>query len=70
MVDQFAELGVQKKKLYRVITRSPQLLLKKPEDFKQVFFFCSNQVYMMYGRNSLQVYNIYYKLSRGENAGK
>jgi hypothetical protein len=70
MVDQFAELGVQKKKLYRVITRSPQLLLKKPEDFKQVFFFCSNQVYMMYGRDSLKVYNIYYKLSRGENAGK
>jgi hypothetical protein len=70
MVDQFAELGVQKKKLYRVITRSPQLLLKKPEDFQQVFLFCSNQVYMMYGRNSLQVYNIYYKLSRGENAGK
>jgi hypothetical protein len=56
MVDQFAELGVQRKKLYQVITRSPQLLLQKPEDFLQVFFFCSNQVYMIYDRDVLQVF--------------
>ncbi|CAJ2665176.1 transcription termination factor MTERF2, chloroplastic isoform X2 [Trifolium pratense] len=42
MVDQFAELGVQKKKLYRVITRSPQLLLQKPEHFQQVVLFFEN----------------------------
>lgn len=43
MVDQFDELGVQSKKLDQVITKSPLLLLQKPEDFLQVFFFCSNQ---------------------------
>lgn len=42
MVDQFAELGVQRKKLYQVITRSPQLLLQKPEDFLQVVMFFEN----------------------------
>lgn len=42
MVDQFAELGVQRKKLDQVITKSPQLLLQKPEDFLQVVVFFEN----------------------------
>ncbi|XP_057458332.1 uncharacterized protein LOC130749065 isoform X2 [Lotus japonicus] len=39
MVDQFAELGVQSKKLDQVIAKSPQLLLQKPRDFLQVVLF-------------------------------
>ncbi|XP_027341950.1 transcription termination factor MTERF2, chloroplastic [Abrus precatorius] len=42
MVDQFAELGVQGKKLNRVIAKSPQLLLRKPEDFLQIVLFFEN----------------------------
>ncbi|CAK8535550.1 unnamed protein product [Lathyrus sativus] len=42
VVDQFAELGVQRKKLDQVITKSPQLLLQKPEDFLQVVLFFEN----------------------------
>ena len=43
MVDQFAELGVRNKKLNQYITKSPQLLLRKPKDFLQVFIFSFNQ---------------------------
>ncbi|KAL2327676.1 hypothetical protein Fmac_021103 [Flemingia macrophylla] len=32
MVDQFAELGVQNKKLTQFIARSPQLLLREPKN--------------------------------------
>ncbi|CAI8611756.1 unnamed protein product [Vicia faba] len=42
MVDEFAELGVQRKKLDQVITKSPQLLLQNPEDFLQVVLFFEN----------------------------
>ena len=36
MVGQFAELGVSNKKLCQVIATSPQLLLRKPQEFLQV----------------------------------
>lgn len=36
MVDQFGELGVRNKKLGRVIAKSPQLLLRKPQELLQV----------------------------------
>lgn len=36
MVEQFGELGVRNKKLGRVMTRSPQLLLRKPQEVLQV----------------------------------
>ncbi|KAF7135240.1 hypothetical protein RHSIM_Rhsim08G0251500 [Rhododendron simsii] len=39
MVEQFGELGVRNKKLGRVITRSPQLLLRKPQEVLQVVSF-------------------------------
>ncbi|XP_047171143.1 transcription termination factor MTERF2, chloroplastic isoform X1 [Vigna umbellata] len=42
MVDQFAKLGVRKKKLSQVITRSPQLLLRKPKDFLQIVLLFEN----------------------------
>ncbi|KAJ1382184.1 Transcription termination factor, mitochondrial/chloroplastic [Sesbania bispinosa] len=42
MLDQFAELGVQGKKLDQVIAKSPQLLLRKPRDFLQVVLFFEN----------------------------
>lgn len=45
MVKQFAELGVNNKKLGQVIAKSPQLLLRKPQEFQQVgfslHFYCS-----------------------------
>ncbi|XP_022723565.1 transcription termination factor MTERF2, chloroplastic [Durio zibethinus] len=39
MVDQFGELGVRNKKLGRVIAKSPQLLLRKPQELLQVVLF-------------------------------
>ncbi|XP_061357209.1 transcription termination factor MTERF4, chloroplastic [Gastrolobium bilobum] len=42
MLDHIAELGVQSKKLDRVIAKSPQLLLRKPKDFLQVVLFFEN----------------------------
>lgn len=36
MLEQFGELGVRNKKLGQVIATSPQLLLRKPEQFLQV----------------------------------
>ncbi|KAB1670157.1 hypothetical protein ES319_1Z196000v1 [Gossypium barbadense] len=39
MVDQFGELGIRNKKFGRVIAKSPQLLLKKPQEFLQVVLF-------------------------------
>ncbi|KAF8407357.1 hypothetical protein HHK36_006485 [Tetracentron sinense] len=36
MVEQFGELGVRNKKLGQVIASSPQLLLRKPQEFLQV----------------------------------
>lgn len=49
MVEQFGELGVRNKKLGRVITRSPQLLLRKPQDFLQVSARNSFSVSSFYG---------------------
>ncbi|XP_027929782.1 transcription termination factor MTERF2, chloroplastic [Vigna unguiculata] len=42
MVDQFAKLGVRKKKLSQVIAKSPQLLLRKPKDFLQIVLLFEN----------------------------
>ncbi|KAK7325347.1 hypothetical protein VNO77_29509 [Canavalia gladiata] len=42
MVDEFVELGVQRKKLNKVIAKSPQLLLQKPKDFQQIVLFFEN----------------------------
>ncbi|XVF23305.1 hypothetical protein REPUB_Repub13aG0025700 [Reevesia pubescens] len=39
MVDQFGELGVRNKKLGRVIAKSPQLLLRKPQELLQVVLY-------------------------------
>ncbi|KAG5241010.1 transcription termination factor MTERF [Salix suchowensis] len=39
MVEQFAELGVRNKKLGQVISKSPQLLLRKPQEFLKVVLF-------------------------------
>ncbi|KAK9281996.1 hypothetical protein L1049_004907 [Liquidambar formosana] len=39
MVEQFGELGVQNKKLGQVIATSPQLLLRKPQEFLKVVSF-------------------------------
>ncbi|KAL3528478.1 hypothetical protein ACH5RR_007800 [Cinchona calisaya] len=39
MVEQFSELNITHKKLGRVIARSPQLLLQKPEEFTEVILF-------------------------------
>ncbi|XP_021297092.1 transcription termination factor MTERF2, chloroplastic [Herrania umbratica] len=39
MVEQFGELGVTNKKLGRVIAKSPQLLLRKPQELLQVVLF-------------------------------
>ncbi|XP_028090547.1 transcription termination factor MTERF4, chloroplastic [Camellia sinensis] len=39
MVQQFGELGVRNKKLGQVIATSPQLLLRKPQEFLQVVSF-------------------------------
>lgn len=55
MVDQFAELGVQSKKLDQVIAKSPQLLLQKPRDFLQVLHFCFNQLYIICDRDVIEV---------------
>ncbi|XP_065863764.1 transcription termination factor MTERF2, chloroplastic isoform X2 [Euphorbia lathyris] len=39
MVENFGALGIKNKKLGRVISRSPQLLLRKPQEFFQVVSF-------------------------------
>ncbi|GER26352.1 mitochondrial transcription termination factorfamily protein [Striga asiatica] len=39
MVEQFRRMDIRKKKLGQVIAKSPQLLLRKPEEFDQVAFF-------------------------------
>lgn len=39
MVEQLGELGVENKKLGQVIAKSPQLLLRKPQEFLQVVSF-------------------------------
>uniref|UniRef100_A0A2P2JAC3 Mitochondrial transcription termination factor family protein n=2 Tax=Rhizophora mucronata TaxID=61149 RepID=A0A2P2JAC3_RHIMU len=39
MVEQFAELGVKNEKLGQVVAASPQLLLKKPQEFLEVVSF-------------------------------
>ncbi|XAR59974.1 hypothetical protein NMG60_11033176 [Bertholletia excelsa] len=39
MVEQFGELGVRNKNLGQVIATSPQLLLRKPQEFVQVVLF-------------------------------
>lgn len=39
MVKQFTELGISNKKLGRVIAKTPQLLLQKPQEFQQVPHF-------------------------------
>ncbi|XP_044484629.1 transcription termination factor MTERF2, chloroplastic isoform X2 [Mangifera indica] len=39
MVEQFGELGVQNKNLGKVVAKSPQLLIRKPEEFLQVVLF-------------------------------
>ncbi|KAK8629134.1 hypothetical protein V6N13_077988 [Hibiscus sabdariffa] len=39
MVDQFGELDIRNKKLGWVIAKSPQLLLKKPQEFLEVVLF-------------------------------
>ncbi|KAL0421715.1 UNVERIFIED_CONTAM: Transcription termination factor MT, chloroplastic [Sesamum latifolium] len=39
MVEQFGEIGITNKKLGHVIATSPQLLLRKPQEFDQVVFF-------------------------------
>lgn len=49
MVEQFGELGVRNKKLGRVITRSPQLLLRKPQEVLQVSARNSFSVSSFYG---------------------
>lgn len=36
MVEEFREMGIENNKLGRVIAKSPQLLLRKPQDFLQV----------------------------------
>lgn len=36
MVEQIDDLGIANKKLGQVISRSPQLLLRKPKEFLQV----------------------------------
>lgn len=36
MVEEFGELGIQNKKLGQVIAKSPQLLLRKPQELLQV----------------------------------
>lgn len=36
MVEEFSEMGIEDKKLGRIIAKSPQLLLRKPQDFLQV----------------------------------
>lgn len=38
MVEQFAELGVNKTSMVPVITSSPQLLLRKPKEFLEVYY--------------------------------
>ncbi|KAJ6420344.1 hypothetical protein OIU84_030290 [Salix udensis] len=53
MVEQFAELGVRNKKLGQVISKSPQLLLRKPQEFlKVVFVFwkISDLIVKLWGR--------------------
>lgn len=52
MVEQFGELGVRNKKLGRVITRSPQLLLRKPQEVLQVSARNSFSVSSFYGGKS------------------
>lgn len=36
MVEHFAELGISNKTLDQVTAKSPQILLRKPQDFQQV----------------------------------
>ncbi|KAL7115426.1 hypothetical protein ACP275_04G183500 [Erythranthe tilingii] len=42
MVDQLSEMGITNKKLGQVIATSPQLLLRKPQEFLQVVSFFKN----------------------------
>ncbi|KAL8503357.1 hypothetical protein ACS0TY_022190 [Phlomoides rotata] len=42
MVEEFSEMGIENKKLGRIIAKSPQLLLRKPLDFLQVVSFFKN----------------------------
>ncbi|KAL5974200.1 hypothetical protein ACLOJK_030863 [Asimina triloba] len=44
MVDQFAELGVRNRKLGQVIAKSPQLLLKKPDEFLEELGFDKERI--------------------------
>ncbi|MBA0626634.1 hypothetical protein Godav_004267, partial [Gossypium davidsonii] len=50
MVDQFGELGIRNKKFGRVIAKSPQLLLKKPQEFLQRQFQESNSAVFQWSR--------------------
>ncbi|MBA0694300.1 hypothetical protein Goari_004611, partial [Gossypium aridum] len=50
MVDQFGELGIRNKKFGLVIAKSPQLLLKKPQEFLQRQFQESNSAVFQWSR--------------------
>lgn len=39
MVEEIGELGVRNKKLGQVISKSPQLLLRKPQEFLEVYYY-------------------------------
>lgn len=54
MLDQLGELGVENKKLGQVIAKSPQLLLRKPQEFRQVFLF--NPVLCLFSEERLLLY--------------
>lgn len=45
MVKEIGELGIRNKKLGQVISRSPQLLIRKPQEFLQVANFCSIHIF-------------------------
>lgn len=54
MVEQLGELGVENKKLGQVIAKSPQLLLRKPQEFLQVYLF--NPVLYLFSEELLLLY--------------
>ena len=45
MVEEIGKLGVRNKKLGQIICKSPQVLLRKPQEFIQVGIFCLVRCY-------------------------
>lgn len=38
MVEEFGVLGIRNKKLGKIIAKSPQLMLKRPQELRQVLY--------------------------------